>query len=94
MEQKALDTVRQRAEGLSESVFTTPYEIITWLAALAMGLTAGVLFINRKDWKKPLAVGAASVIVLLVLTFLFPPLWLRGVLDLGLLTGLVWNFRA
>lgn len=93
MEQKALNTVKHRVEGLSESIFTTPYEIIVWLAALVMGLIAGMLFINRKDWRKPLATGVASVIALLVLTFLFPPLWLRGVLDLGLLTGLVWSFR-
>ena len=91
---KALNTVKHRAEGLPESVFTTPYEIIVWLAALVIGLIASVLFINRKDWRKPLAIGVASVIVLLVLTFLFPPLWLRGVLDLGLLTGLVWSYRS
>jgi cell division protein FtsW (lipid II flippase) len=94
MMQKALNTVKHRAEGLPESVFTTPYEIIVWLAVLVIGLIAGVLFINRKDWRKPLAIGVASVIVLLVLTFLFPPLWLRGVLDLGLLAGLVWSFRS
>jgi len=93
MEQKALNTVKHRAEGLAESVLTTPYEIIVWLAALVMGLIAGVLFVKRADWKRPLAIGVASVIVLLVLTFLFPPLWLRGVLDLGLLAGLVWSFR-
>ena len=91
---KALNTVKHRAEGLPESVFTTLYEIIVWLAALVMGLIASVLFINRQDWRKPLAIGIASVIVLLVFTFLFPPLWLRGVLDLGLLTGLVWSFRV
>ncbi|MBN1583386.1 MAG: hypothetical protein JXA89_21935 [Anaerolineae bacterium] len=94
MMQKALDTVKRRAEGRSGSVFTTLYEILVWLSALVMGLIAGVLFINRKDWRKPLATGVAAVIVLLVLTFAFPPLWLRGVLDLGLLIGLVWSFRA
>jgi hypothetical protein len=94
MMEKALNTVKHRAEGRPESVFTTPHEIIVWLAALVMGLIASVLFINRQDWRKPLVVGVASVIVLLVFTFLFPPLWLRGVLDLGLLTGLVWSFRV
>ena len=94
MEQKALDKVRRRAEGLPDSVLTTPFEILAWLAALGMGLIAGVQFIIRTAWKKTLVVGFASVIVLLVLTFLFPPLWLRGVLDLGLLAGLVVNFRG
>jgi hypothetical protein len=93
MEQKALDTVRLRAEGLSQIPFTTPFEIIAWLAALVMGLLAGVQCITRNAWKKSLLVGLASVVVLLVLTFLFPPLWLRGLLDLGLLGGLLWSFR-
>jgi hypothetical protein len=93
MMQKALNTVKDRAEGRPVSALTTPYEITVWLAALMIGLIAGVLFVNRQDWRKPLAVGVASVIVLLLLTFLFPPLWLRGVLDLGLLVGLGWSFR-
>ncbi len=93
MEQKALDTVRRRAEGLSQSSFTTPFEIFVWLAALVMGLIAAVHFITRKTWKISLGIGLACVIVLLGLTFLYPPLWLRGVLDLGVLGGLVWNFR-
>jgi len=93
MEQKALDTVRLRAEGLPLPVLTTPYEIFVWLAALVMGLIAAWQFVIRKAWKKPLVVGLASVIVLLGLTFLFPPLWLRGVLDLGLLGGLVWIYK-
>ncbi len=92
MEQKALSTVKARAEGLTPSAFTTPYEIAVWLAALVIGLVAGVLFVRRADWRKPLAVGVASVAVLLVLTFLFPPLGLRGALDLGLLAALVWSF--
>ncbi len=94
MEEKALNTVKNRAEGVAESGLTTPYEIIVWLAALVMGVIAGVLFVQRNDGKKFLAVGVASVIVLLVLTFLFPPLWLRGVLDLGLLIGLIWSIRS
>jgi hypothetical protein len=93
MELKALNTVKQRAEGLPESTFTTPFEIIAWLAALVIGVIAGVLFVKRQDWRLPLAIGVASVIVLLVITFLFPPLWLRGILDMGLLAGLVWNLR-
>ena len=92
MMQKALNTVKRLAEGRTKSALTTPYEITVWLAALVMGLIAGVLFINRKDSRKPLAVGVASVIILLLLTFLFPPFWLRGVLDLALLAGLIWSF--
>lgn len=92
MEQKALHTVRNRAEGITESVLVTPLEIIVWFTALSVGLIAGTLFVNRGDWKF-LLLGIISVLVLLALTFLFPPYWLRVVLDLGLLGGLVWIAR-
>lgn len=93
MELKALDTVKQRAEGRSASPLTTVFEIAAWLAALVMGAAAGVLFVRRANGWPFLAVALASVIVLLLLTFLFPPLWLRGVLNLGLLAGLIWSVR-
>ena len=93
MEQKALNTVKQRAEGLPGSPLTTPLEIALWLAALGMGIAASVLFVNRAGWKAPLAIGVASVLILLGFTFLFPFLWLRGLLDLSLMGGLVWAFR-
>ena len=94
MELKALHTVKLRAEGIREPAFTTAFEIGAWLAALVMGVIAGVLFVSRRDWGKPLAIGVACVLVLLALTLLYPPLWLRGVLDLGLLAGLVWASRS
>lgn len=93
MEEKALHTVKDRAEGIVEPGWVTLYEIIVWLAALVMGVVAGVMFVRREDGKIFLAIGVVSVIVLLVLTFLFPPLWLRGILNLGLLAGLVWSAR-
>ncbi len=49
MMQKALNAVKHRAEGIQESIFTTPYEILVWLAALVMGLIAGLLFMTRND---------------------------------------------
>jgi hypothetical protein len=93
MEQKTLDTLKQRAEGTPRSAATTPLEIGFWLAALVMGVTAAVLYMRRTAWQQPLAVGTAAVLVLLGLTFLYPPLWLRALLDLALLGGLVWTAR-
>jgi len=90
MEQKALSTVKARAEGLRQPAIVTPLEIILWLAALIVGVIAGGLVVNRQDWKLPLALGLTSVVVLLGITFLFPPLWLRALLDLALLGGLGW----
>lgn len=85
MELKSLHTVKARAEGISQSVFTTPLEIIAWLAALVVCLTSLVWYANHDDNQYPLLLSVASVVVLLLITFHFPPLWLRIVLDLGLL---------
>jgi hypothetical protein len=90
MELKALDTVKNRAEGTRESAFLTPLEIIVWLTALGIGFIALVLFANRSAGRKYLVLMAAFILVLLPITFLFPPLWLRILLDLGLVAGLMW----
>ena len=93
MELKALDMVKNRAEGMIVPAFITPLEILIWFAALISGLIAVVLFANRSDGRKPLVLIIASALVLLPITFLFPPLWLRVLLDLGLLAGLTWIVR-
>ncbi len=90
MELKSLDTVKQLAEGVPASPLVTVVEIVLWLAAFAVGMTAAVWFVRSEDWKLPLAIGILSIIVLLVITFLYPPLWLRAVLDTALLAGLIW----
>jgi hypothetical protein len=93
MELKALNTVKALSEGHTPSVFVIPLEILAWFAALVIGLDALVLFANRRKGNGLLAVCIASVVVLLLITFLFPPLWLRFLLDLGLLAGLLWARR-
>lgn len=93
MEVKALNTVKNRAEGIAESDSATPFEIILWFAPLIIGLIAVVSLANRADWKQPLVLIIASTLVLVPITFLFPPLWLRLVSDLGLLAGLAWIVR-
>jgi hypothetical protein len=90
MELKSLNTVKNRVEGTQESALITPLEIIVWLTALVVGLVAVALFATRSDSKAPVILIVTSVLVLLPITFLFPPLWLRIVLDLGLLAGLAW----
>ena len=93
MELKALNTVKERVEGVQRSVFTTPLEIIAWLTALGVGLTALVLYANHNNGKHLLTVCIASVLVLLPITFLFLPIWLRLALDVALIAGLVWGKR-
>lgn len=93
MELKSLHSVKDRVEGTLEPVFITPLEIIVWLAALGVGLISLVLCANRSDGNEPLVLAVASVLALLPITFLFPPIWLRVVLDLGLFAGLFWTVR-
>lgn len=93
MEQKALATVKMLAEGKIPTPLTIVVEITVWLVALIIGGFAGIRLVTRLPWKRPLVVGVASVIVLLVFTFLFPPIWLRVLIDLGLMGGLVWMTR-
>jgi hypothetical protein len=89
MELKALNTVKERAEGVAPSIFITPLEILTWITALAVGLIALMSFTNHTEGKGALALSILSILVLLPVTFLYPPLWLRVLLDLGLLAGLI-----
>jgi hypothetical protein len=89
MELKALNTVKDRAEGIPQLAFTTPLEIVTWLTAFVICISSLVQFTRRSESKASLWLMAASVIVLLPTTFLFLPLWQRDVLDLALLTG-IW----
>jgi len=94
MELKTLHTLKARAEGAAEPPWATALEILLWLAALIPGVAAGVLTLTRKRWGPPLSVGLDSVALLLVLTFLFLPLWLRAALDLALWAGLAWAVRG
>ncbi len=87
MEQKTLDTLKILSEGGSVSPLTTVAEVSAWLFALACGLTAGMLALRRRSGRLPLALGLGAVVVLVILTFLFPPLWLRALLDLALAAG-------
>jgi hypothetical protein len=56
-------------------------------------VAALLLFVKRADGRKELALMVASVLVLLPVTFLFLPLWLRLALDLCLAAGLIWIVR-
>ncbi len=91
MELKMLDTLKARAEGRPASWLITVSEIALWLAALVASLLAGWLFITRPAWQQPLAVFVAGLVVLLLITFLFLPLALRGLLVAALFAGLIWR---
>lgn len=94
MEIKALYTLKDRVEGYVAPPLVTGMEIGLWFAALIPGLVAGALVLRREVWALPLAFGLASLALLLGLTFLFLPLWLRAALDVCLWVGMLWLVRA
>ncbi len=91
MELKMLETLKARAEGRAASGLVTAAEIGLWLAALVASLLAGWQFLARSAWQRPLAVFVAGLVVILLITFLFLPLWLRGFLVTALFAGLFWR---
>lgn len=90
MERRMIEGIVDRAEGRTDPAYSEALEVILWLVALLAGVTAALLFVIRLKWQWPLEVGVAAVLVLLVFTFVQPPIWLRAVADLALLAGVWW----
>ena len=91
MEQRMMQGIKLRAEGYSEPAYLEMMEYVLWLGALLTGLAAGILFLLKKDWKMPLLIGIASVVVLPVFLIVQPPVWIRAGIDLILVSGLAWS---
>jgi hypothetical protein len=90
MEQNMIQGIRQRAEGEGETANIEIYEIILWLAALAAGLVSAVFFVFGRGESKALLVGLAAVILIFILTYVQPAIWLRVVIDLALWGATAW----
>jgi hypothetical protein len=88
MEQRMMKGIQLRAEGGREPAWIESLEIALWVATLLAGLTGGVLFILRRAWRWPLAVGMGSLAVLFILTFVQPPILVRALMLIVLLVGL------
>jgi hypothetical protein len=96
MERKMLSGIKLRAEGGVERALVQPLEIAVWLLALAIGIAAGVRYMQIHRWWEPLCVAAAAVLALVLFTFGQPPLWLRLLLAAALGLGLwrSWGRRT
>lgn len=90
MQQRMIRGLKIRAEGGAEPAYIEALEIAIWLATLVIGLIAAVLFVFQPEWRKPLALALASVVVLVALTFIQPAIWLRLLINAALLLGLWW----
>jgi hypothetical protein len=91
MELKMLNTLKARAEGRTASGLVTASEITLWLAALVASLLAGWEFLHSLRWRKPLVIFVSGLVILLLITSLFLPLWLRGILVASLFAVVLWR---
>jgi hypothetical protein len=94
MERRMMQGIKDRAEGRIEPPWRQGAEIALWLGAFGLGVAAAVAYLGRRAWWRGLAVGLGAVIVLLLLTFLQPLLWVRLGLLLALACGVAWAFRS
>jgi hypothetical protein len=93
MHQNMMQGIKLRAEGRTEPAWIEPVEIALWLAALLVGLAAGILYLIQRDGRWPLLVAMLAVVIIFVLTFLQPSILVRVLLDVGLVVALVWSAR-
>ncbi|MCE7984516.1 MAG: hypothetical protein DYG89_25360 [Caldilinea sp. CFX5] len=89
MQQNMLQGIKLRAEGQSEPGWLELVEIVLWVTAMLCGLVAAMLYLFQRAWLRSLVVATVAVVVLFLLTFVQPPLWVRLVLDLALVAGVV-----
>jgi hypothetical protein len=90
MEQNMIQGIRQRAEGEGEPANIEAIEIFLWVAALAAGLTAAGFFVFGRGEIKALLVGLGAVVMIFVLTYVQPAIWMRAAIDLGLWAAVGW----
>ncbi len=94
MNQRTMQGIKARAEGWVEPGYRELAEIVLWCATLLTGLIAAALFVIRSRWRAPLAVALAAFVVLMLLTFLQPAVWLRVILLVALLGVLILTWRS
>jgi hypothetical protein len=94
MERRMMQGIKDRAEGRVDPPYLQGLEIALWLAALALGVTAAVLYLARRQWWRGLGVGLAAVALLFFLTFGQPAIWVRMLLLLALAVGVAWASGA
>jgi hypothetical protein len=90
MEQNMIQGIKQRAEGEGEPANIETVEIGLWLAALAAGLAAAGVFVFGYGQTRALLVGTGAVILIFVLTYVQPAIWLRIAIDLTLWVAATW----
>jgi hypothetical protein len=93
MTQRMMQGIKLRAEGGFEPAWMEGAEISVWVMALLCGLISAALYLIRRDWRPGLGMASLSIVILFVLTFVMPPLWVRIAIDILLVAGVWWAAR-
>lgn len=91
MERKMMDGIKLRAEGGSEADWVQTAEAVTWFTVLITGLIAARRYLYQEEWKRPLSIGLAAVVILFCLVYLQPALWARFGAVIGLIGSMIWD---
>lgn len=77
MEKAMMLGIRERAEGRIPQPFEEFLGALIWLLVLLSGIIAAIHFVKGSASWHALGVGLEVIVVLFILTFIQPPLWLR-----------------
>ena len=77
MEKAMMLGIRERAEGRFPQPFEELLGALIWLLVLLSGIIAAIHFVKGSASWHALGVGLEVIVVLFILTFIQPPLWLR-----------------
>jgi len=86
--------IQARAEGVApEAPAITYTELALWLAAFLGFLVAEAELVIRRNWLRPGFSVSATGLITIGLALVEPPVWVDGLVTLGVLAGLWWMYR-
>jgi hypothetical protein len=86
--------IKARAEGAgppAPAIVNT--ELALWVAAFLGFLVAEAGLVVRRDWLRPLLAVSATGLITIGLVLLKPPVWVDGLVTIGVFVGLWWTYR-
>jgi hypothetical protein len=91
---KILLGVKDRVEGRVEPMAIQNTEVALWAVAVLQLFAALIAIFIRQPWWKGWLIAAAAAGTLLVTLYGHGPLWIGVLLEVGVLAGLWWIYRA
>ena len=86
--------IKARAEGvapISQAILNT--EAALWAVMFLGFLMAETGLVVRRDWLRPLLAVSATGLLMVGLVLIRPPVWVDGLVTLGVCVGLWWIYR-